>query len=272
MKISPPSPVVEQPSNLAADKTEQLYDRPYEKIFPELYDEKFLTENKNINEALMFSKATEAFMRYPKDFRLAREDFINKITTYTPKEIKKYIDYSLTGQRIDYSPRKVEKKNGGGFVESNTDLTTDERNLQKKEYQYYKDNPRSSLRLVPLEEVTKYGMPVYVDQHGMRHSESSTTFNIEIDGTEKWVTVPTIWPGENQPTISKEKTGKYWTPEKLFPFINKHISKNKKSFINPITKEETPLFNSREEAEKFAVQRDMSLQEKKKKEGGFVSA
>ena len=115
-------------------------------------------------------------------------------------------------------------------------------------------------------------MPVYLDQHGMRHSESSTTFNIEINGKKKWVTVPTIWPGKDQPTGSKELTGKYWTPDQLFPFVSENIAKDEKSFINPMTGEEVPLFDTMPEAEKYAVQRDMSLQEKKKKGGGFVSA
>ena len=139
-------------------------------------------------------------------------------------------------------------------------LTPAEKKLLKKEKEFYKKHPPSTLRLTPLEGRTKYGMPMYLDQHGERHSESSVTFSVEINGKRKWVTVPSIWPGESSPTGSNELTGRYWKQDKLVPFVKGNLSIDKKSFVNPLTKEKMPLFDTAPEAEKFAIQRDMSLQ------------
>ena len=141
-----------------------------------------------------------------------------------------------------------------------TALNPDEKKLLKKEKEFYKKHPFSTLRLTPLEGRTKYGMPMYLDQHGARHSESSVTFSVEINGKKKWVTVPSIWPGGSGPTGSNELTGRYWEQDKLVPFVKGNLSTDKKSFVNPITKEKMPLFDTAPEAEKFAIQRDMSLQ------------
>ena len=250
--------------NLEAVRTEQ-----FRKFFPEIYSKKFREDYGSlVRQETLSILAKEALTENPDNPKNARKYFLNKLIE---NPIEDFINTSMTGEPIDYS--REEKKEESGFVESNTNLTTDERKLQKKEHEFYKKNPPSTLRLTPTKEVSKYGMPVYLDQHGMRHSESSTTFNIEINGKKKWVTVPTIWPGKDQPTGSKELTGKYWTPDQLFPFVSENIAKDEKSFINPMTGEEVPLFDTMPEAEKYAVQRDMSLQEKKKKkEGGFVSA
>ena len=112
-KKIPPTPVVEQTSNLEEDKTEQLYDRPYDKIFPELTNKAFLSKYKNrIDQQTLVNKATEAFIKYPEDFRLARKYFVENFLINS----EKYIDKSMTGESIDYSRRKVEKKKKGGFV------------------------------------------------------------------------------------------------------------------------------------------------------------
>jgi hypothetical protein len=111
----PTLPVVEQPANLAADKTEQSYYRPYDKIFPELYDKDFSSKYGNrVDQNTMFNAATEAFIKYSneEDFRLARKHFLDIILNNS----KPYMDFSMTGKPIDYSPRKVEKKNKSGFV------------------------------------------------------------------------------------------------------------------------------------------------------------
>ena len=139
-------------------------------------------------------------------------------------------------------------------------LMGDGESLQSQEREFYKKYPPSTLRLVPLEEETQYGMPIYLDQHGNRHSESTVTFPIVIGGREKWITVPSIWPGKDRPIASKGLTGRYWDEEQLVPFVKENISGDQRSFINPITQEPMPVFDTKEAAEKFAVKRDMSLQ------------
>ena len=158
----------------------------------------------------------------------------------------------------DIDPKEYEQKLSSDDIDPV--LTPSEQKLLQREKEFYKKHPPSTLRLTPLGDTTKYGMPTYIDQHGARHSESTVTFSIEIGGKEKWVTVPSIWPGENMPTGDKELTGKYWNQEKLSSFVEENMSNDKKAFINPITQEKMPVFNKLKEAEKFAIERDMSLQ------------
>jgi len=140
--------------------------------------------------------------------------------------------------------------------------------LREKERGYYEKHPPSTLNLIPSRnkrgeiEVSRHGSFIYIDDAtGIRHSESAITFPIVIEGVEKWVTVPSIWPGEISPTASKEPTGRYWNEDQLIPFIKRNLSKDKKSFVNPITNESFPVFTNRQEADRFAIERDMTLQE-----------
>jgi len=139
--------------------------------------------------------------------------------------------------------------------------------LRKKERDYYRENPPSTLKLIPSLnesgdiEVSSKGAFVYIDNAtGARHSESTVGVPIEIEGVMKWVTVPSIWPGERSPTASKEPTGRYWSEDQLVPFIKSNLSPDKKSFVNPITNEHFPVFTTLQEADRFAVERDMTLQ------------
>ena len=134
--------------------------------------------------------------------------------------------------------------------------------LQEREQKFYKEYPMDTLKLQPLFSTTKYGMPIYKDQHEAIHSESSITLPIEINNKEKFITVSSIWPSdpEGKPSGSKELTGKYWKDDELRPFIRDNLSENKKFFINPITQERVPVFNTDREANKYALDRDMSLQ------------
>tara|TARA_R110000824_G_C14924461_1_gene648049 strand:- start:20 stop:553 length:534 start_codon:yes stop_codon:yes gene_type:complete len=140
--------------------------------------------------------------------------------------------------------------------------------LRKKERDYYRENPPSTLKLIPSLnkngdiEVSIKGAVVYRDNAtGARHSESTVGVPIVIEGVKKWVTVPSIWPGEHSPTASKEPTGRYWSEDQLVPFIESNLSQDKTSFVNPITNEHFPVFATLQEAERFAVERDMTLQE-----------
>ena len=76
--------------------------------------------------------------------------------------------------------------------------------LRKKERDYYRENPPSTLKLIPSLnkngdiEVSIKGAVVYRDNAtGARHSESTVGVPIVIEGVKKWVTVPSIWPGEH---------------------------------------------------------------------------
>ena len=140
--------------------------------------------------------------------------------------------------------------------------------LLKKERDYYEKHPASTLNLIPSRnkrgdiEVSRHGSFIYIDDAtGARHSESAVGVPIVIEGVEKWVTVPSIWPGEHSPTASKEPTGRYWNEDQLIPFIKSNLSPDKNSFVNPITKEHFPVFTTRQEADRFAIERDMTLQE-----------
>ena len=134
--------------------------------------------------------------------------------------------------------------------------------LQEREQKFYNEYPMDTLKLQPLFSTTKYGMPIYKDQYEAIHSESSITLPIEINNEEKFITVSSIWPSdpEGKPSGSKELTGKYWKDYELRPFIRDNLSENKKFFINPITQERVPVFNTDTEANKYALDRDMSLQ------------
>jgi hypothetical protein len=119
--------------------------------------------------------------------------------------------------------------------------------LQKSEKQFYKENPRMSLQLTPTDEPnTVYGLPVYKDQHGNRHSESSITFPLTEGG--EWITVSSIYPD------SKTGVPRYHTEDE----VREIILTNK--FVNPVNQEQVPKFKSMDEAINYALERDLSLQ------------
>ena len=124
---------------------------------------------------------------------------------------------------------------------------TEREALQAREKQYYIDHPQSSLELTPTEFTSPYGMPVYEDQFGMNHSESTDTFKLP-DG--RWTTAPMIWP---DPQTGKAR---YFTRPETIEFLGGH------GWSNPITGEKIPMFGSEPEASSWAVDRDMTLQDK----------
>jgi len=119
--------------------------------------------------------------------------------------------------------------------------------LQEEEAKYYKDNPQSTLTLTSTEWTTPFGMPVYTDQHGQRHSESSETIRFAND---KWGAVPMIWPDP--------KTGKarYFTPQETQALVEAN------NYINPVSGEPIALFGSEPEATNAAIDRDLILRDK----------
>jgi hypothetical protein len=137
--------------------------------------------------------------------------------------------------------RTVRKKSNGNQIQEKRDA------LEKREKQYYIDHPPSSLKLTPTEWTTQYGMPVYTDQHGGIHSESSKTFDTP---SGKWVTAPMIWPDPN--------TGeaRHFGIDEVIEILGAN------GWRNPITGEKIPMFDSEPEARSWAIDRDMTLQDK----------
>jgi len=127
--------------------------------------------------------------------------------------------------------------------------TPDERRLlQEKEQRFYEEHPQSTLELSPTEWTTPFNMPLYQDQHGVYHSESSST-GPTPDG--KWMTHGMIWPDQ--------ETGKprYFTEDEARDLIIKN------NFVNPVSQEEIPLFETEDEAIQYAVDRDLILNDRK---------
>ena len=46
----------------------------------------------------------------------------------------------------------------------------------------------------------------------------------------------------------------------MAPFIENNLTQDKKFIVNPLTNEQFPVFTTRQEADRFAVERDMTLQ------------
>jgi hypothetical protein len=122
------------------------------------------------------------------------------------------------------------------------------RALQEEERQYYEENPQSTLRLTPTEWTTPFGMPVYTDQHGQRHSESSET--IQFSNGE-WGAVPMIWPDP------KTGSARYFTPDETKDLIESN------NYTNPVSGNKITLFGSEPEATDSAIDRDLVLRDKK---------
>ena len=133
----------------------------------------------------------------------------------------------------------VRKKSNGNQRQEKRDA------LKKRERQYYTDHPKSTLRLTPTGGITQYGMPIYTDQHGWSHSESSETFQLP---NNKWTTAPVIWP---DPETGE---GRYFKRKELIEILGSN------GWRNPITGEKLPMFDSEPEASSWALDRDMTLQ------------
>ena len=121
------------------------------------------------------------------------------------------------------------------------------RALQKREREYYEQHPQKDLKLTPTEWTSPYGMPVYEDQHGQRHSESSSTFKTP-EG--KWTTAPVIYP---DPVTGKAR---YFEEDELADLLGQN------GWNNPVTGEALPMFDTEPEATDWAVDRDLTLQNK----------
>ena len=119
--------------------------------------------------------------------------------------------------------------------------------IQADEKQYYQDNPQEGLVLSPTEWVTPFGMPVYTDQNGERHSESSTTVPT---GDGRWMTIPKIWPDR------ETGTPRYHTDDEAAALIEGN------GYINPISQEEVQTFDTQDEAVNWAIDRDIVLRDK----------
>ena len=132
--------------------------------------------------------------------------------------------------------------------EKKKDLDQERKALQKEEKQYYKKHPQSTLKLTPTEWTTPFGMPVYTDQHGQRHSESSETIQFS---NGKWGAVPMIWP---DPETGEAR---YFTPQETQALIEAN------NYKNPVSGEKIALFGSEPEATDSAIDRDMILRDKK---------
>ena len=137
---------------------------------------------------------------------------------------------------------------------SDSSWTKEDRDaLRAKEHQFYVDHPPSSLNLTPTEFTSPYGMPVYKDQFGQNHSESTNTFPIPIPWQEagKWISPPMIWP---DPQTGEAR---YFTERETIGLLGEH------DWENPITRTKIPMFNTEPEASAWAVDRDITLQDKK---------
>lgn len=113
-----------------------------------------------------------------------------------------------------------------------------------EERAFYKKNPPETLILTPTGDKNPYGMPVYLDQHGQHHSESSVTVKA---GKGRWFNAPSIYPDE--------ETGKvrYFTPEA----VRKKIMDN--NFVNPVNNIRVSIYESKDEAISAAIARDRAL-------------
>ena len=132
--------------------------------------------------------------------------------------------------------------------------------LKEKEEKYYEKNPIETLKLTPTGSTTKYNMPVYKDQFNKRHSESTITFPVTIGNTKKFITVPSIWPGDSSPEASPKLTGKYWSTNKVRAFVLNNMTPDGKYFKNEISGEKIPFHANRKDALDWALKRDKDLQ------------
>ena len=134
------------------------------------------------------------------------------------------------------------------------DVSNEARQAQvDKEKRFYKKNPQNTLDLTPTGRITPFGMPEYIDQHKVRHSESSGTsripfgLGVPLDISGQYVTYGKIWPDS--------KTGRirYFNDDEALDLM---IQNN---FINPISKEKVPIFKTESQAIQWAEDRDLIL-------------
>lgn len=130
--------------------------------------------------------------------------------------------------------------------------TPEQRRLtQKAEKQFYQEHPQDTLELTATEWTSPFGMPIYVDQHGERHSESSTTIQLDpTDPNSEWVTVPKIWP---DPKTGKGRYG--WSDDQIRDKV--------RNLVNPVSGEQIQTFDTSEQAVQYAIDRDLMLRDPK---------
>jgi len=215
----------------------------------ELFKRDATKQGKNPNQLLLAMKGLA-----PIDVAQAMIDHLSsagkeELYEFLP-ELKEAGGDARKGKAIDYSKEldvPLEEIEAQIEKTGHPDEGTKREQLIADERAFYKEHPPETLELTPTGQHTKFGMPVYKDQFDGIHSESTETFEIEVQtqrGREiKWVTAGMIWKG------------KYRDQE----YVTNLLKEN--DFKNPTTDEDIPLFDTREEAEKFAVDRDMELQE-----------
>jgi len=129
--------------------------------------------------------------------------------------------------------RDAYKKERNEFVENN-------------ERKWYEEHRPSTLELNETGWTSPYNMPVYQDQHGKYHSESSATYPANKEKT-KWITTPSIFP---DPFTGEAR---YWEEEELRDYI---ISNDLR---NPVNDEKFQQFDTKQEAIDLALERNRKL-------------
>ena len=136
--------------------------------------------------------------------------------------------------------------------------TPDERqSVEDEEHRFYAEHPQSTLELSPTDWVSPFGMPVLQDQHGKHHSESSATgripfgLGIPLDASGKYMTHGMIWPDR------ESGKSRYFTGDESMDLIIKN------NFVNPVSQEQIPLFETEDEAVQYAIDRDLILRDRK---------
>ena len=171
---------------------------------------------------------------------------------------QRYSDSSGEGLKVSYdhqegtgmTPRgtlKVTRLNEGGAAELPLHL----QELQKREHAYYTEHPIDTLTLTPTGKVTQYNLPIYEDQHGGIHSESSETFQLP---NGKWITFSRIFP---DPETGEAR---YFDQGEIIDQIIIPQLQVSDEIRNPVNDEVIPLFDTESEATRYALERDHSLQ------------
>jgi len=159
-----------------------------------------------------------------------------------------FADYSSGTKKFDPEGMLFYQSrfNEGGEV-----LPPDLQELQETEQDYYAEHPTDTLVLTPTGETTQYELPIYKDQHGMLHSESTGTFQVP---NGKWITISTIFP---DPETGKAR---YFDQEEILERIILPQLQTSDVIRNPVNGEILPLFDTEPEATRHALERDKSLQ------------
>tara|TARA_R100000234_G_scaffold68078_1_gene41641 strand:+ start:709 stop:1140 length:432 start_codon:yes stop_codon:yes gene_type:complete len=82
---------------------------------------------------------------------------------------------------------------------------TADKEMFRKNKEFYEENPIDSLKLTPTEWKTEHGRRVYLDQHGSYHSEITETKGVNVDGKEVYFNFPRIFGGNIIPVDSAIK-------------------------------------------------------------------